>query len=158
MATAKKPNTIQGPTRQDTHTINVSIVNPNTGVMEDYGIWDKWSGGEVDSDETKYNPGAMAPPVSLGGRRTTGNVTISRLYRLHRDHLKVQKLLDAAGRSKAVIKRTPMDIRGNAFGHPIVYNATLKRVTPPDLDSEQSGAALLELEFTIDGFPKVNDS
>jgi len=28
-------------------------------------------------------------------------------------------------------------------------------MTPPDLDSEQSGAALIELEFTIDGFPSV---
>lgn len=144
-----------GPTRQDTHQISVSIADPVSGAMVPYGIWDKWSGGEVDSDETKYNPGGMAPPVSLGGRRTTGNVTISRLYRLYRDHAKMQKLIDSAGRSKAIIQRQPLDLQGHVFGNPIVYNATLKRVTPPDLDSEQSGAALLELEFTIDGFPSV---
>jgi len=150
-----------GPTRQDTHRITVQIADPVNGKMLDYGIWDKWSGGEVDSDETKYYPGGMAPPVSLGGRRTAGNVTISRLYRLQRDHAGakgsggIQKLIDSAGKSKATIHRQPLDLQGQAFGKPITYNATLKRVTPPDLDSEQSGAALIELEFTIDGFPSV---
>jgi hypothetical protein len=148
-----------GPTRQDTHRIHVKIADPaKPEAMIDYGVWDKFSGGEVDSDETKYNPGGMAPPVSLGGRRTVGNVTISRLYRLYRDHSHLNTLLASAGKSKAVIQRQPLDIQGNVFGNPLVYNGTLKRVAPPDLDSEQSGAALLELEFTVDGFPHVQDA
>lgn len=143
-----------GPTRQDTHRIKISLENPaKPGEMIPLGVWDKWSGGEIDSDETKYNPGGMAPPVSLGGRRTTGNVTISRLYRLARDHNHLQRLIDGAGKSKAVLTRQPLDIQGNVYGKAVSYNAKLKRVTPPDLDSEQSGAALIELEFTIDGFP-----
>lgn len=142
-----------GPTRQDTHRITVYISHPTNGNLINYGVFDKWSGGEVDSEETKYYPGGMVPPVSLGGRRTAGNVTISRLYRLERDHDKIQQLYDSAGRSRAVISRQPLDIDGNIYGRPIVYNATLKKVQAPDLDSEQSGAALLELEFTIDGYP-----
>jgi hypothetical protein len=144
-----------GPTRQDTHRINVRIADPKSGDMVNYGTWDKWAGGDLDSDETKYYPGGMAPPVSLGGRRTVGNVTVSRLYRLERDHDVLQQLFDSAGKSKAILHRQPLDIEGHAYGKAIVYNARLKHVTPPDLDSEQSGAALLQLEFTVDGFPTV---
>jgi hypothetical protein len=49
-----------------------------------------------------------------------------------------------------------MDIEGNVFGKPLVYNGRLKRVTPPEVDSEASGAALVEIEVTVDGFPSVN--
>jgi hypothetical protein len=31
------------------------------------GTFDKMTGGEIDSEETKYKPGGMAPQVSLGG-------------------------------------------------------------------------------------------
>lgn len=144
-----------GPTRQDTHRITVRIVNQATGKMVDYGVWDKWDGGEVDSDSSNYYPGGMAPPVALGGRQTTGNVTISRLYRLERDHQHMQEWINAAGKSAASIHRQPLDINGNVFGKPIVYQAVLKKVTPPPLDSEQSGAAIVELEFVITGFPTI---
>jgi len=144
-----------GPTRQDTHRITVLIRNRGTGKMVNYGVWDKWTGGEVDSDATNYYPGGMADPVSLGGRRTTANVVISRLYRLERDHLHLQQWINAAGKSDATIHRQPLDINGNVFGKPITYNAILKKVTPPPLDSEQSGAAIVELEFTVTGFPTV---
>src|SRR6516164_3793217 len=137
-----------GPTRQDTHRIVVRIAHPVTGTMIDYGVFDKWAGGGYDSEETKYYPGSMADPVSLAGRTNVANVTISRLYRLERDHSVIQQMFDGVGKSKAVLSRQPLDINKNVFGRPIVYNATLKRVSPPDLDSEQSGPALLELEFT----------
>jgi hypothetical protein len=144
-----------GPTRQDTHRITVSVVNQATGKMVKYGIWDKWDGGGVDSDSSNYYPGGMAPPVALGGRTTTDNVTISRLYRLERDHQHIQEWVNAAGKSAAILTRQPLDINGNVFGKPQVYNAVLKKVTPPPLDSTQSGAAIVELEFVVTGTPSV---
>lgn len=143
-----------GPTRQDTYTISVTIDPPGSDPPVNLGVFDKMSGGEVDSDETKYNPGAMAPPVSLGGRRTVGNVTVSRLYRLIRDHDRAQSLINWAGRARMTITKHPMDLDGNIYGsNPIVYSGTLKRVTFPEVDSESSGAGLLELEMTPEGFP-----
>jgi hypothetical protein len=144
-----------GPTRQDTHRITVSIANATNGIMSDFGVWDTFSGGDVDSEQTNYYPGGMEPPVSLGGRKTSNNVTISRLYRLQRDHDRMQFLFDAAGVSRMVVKRQPLDIEKNAYGKALVYNGILKHVTPPDLDSQQSGAALLQLEMTVDGYPTL---
>lgn len=144
-----------GPTRQDTHRITVSIADPKTGKLVSFGVWDKFSGGDLDSDETKYYPGGMVAPISLGGRRTPGNVTVSRLYRLERDHDRMQFLFDSAGKSRMTVSRQPLEIEGKKYGKALIYNGTLKHVSPPDLDSEQSGAALLTLEMTVDGAPTL---
>jgi hypothetical protein len=146
-------------TRQDTWRLNVHIENLNTRDMEDFGIWDKKTGGEVDSEDNIYHPGGMEDAISLGGLRSTGNVTLQRLYKLNRDHgtgssgRGVQALFNRAGKAKIKIAQHPMDINGHIFGNPIVYMGKLKRVAVPDVDSEASGAALIEIEASIQGFP-----
>jgi hypothetical protein len=142
-----------GPTRQDTYNVNVQIEHPTSGQMLDYGTWDKMSGGGLSSSATSYRPGGMAPPVSLGGQKVTANVTVSRLYRLGRDHDVVAQLLASVGKSRMVVSKQPLDIEGNVYGRPIVYRGTLDRVTPPEVDSESSTAGLLELEMVVDGYP-----
>jgi hypothetical protein len=142
------------PTRQDTYAVNVKWVTPD-GDEIDTGIWDKMTGGELDSDETKYNPGAMAPPVSLGGRKTTGNVVVSRLYRLVRDHDHVKNWLGYVGRYRVKVSKQPMDIEGNVYGNPVVYVGILKRLSLPEVDSESSGAGLIEIEVSVEGYPAV---
>jgi hypothetical protein len=146
------------PTRKDTWALWVRVedVGAPGRPMRDLGVWDKKEGGETDSEEFKYNPGAMAGSVSLGGRKLIGNVTVSRLYRLLRDHATVYTMLNnGAGRAKAKLMQQPLDLDGVPFGNPLVYDGTLKRVTPPDVDSEDSGPAMVEIEITIEGEPFV---
>jgi hypothetical protein len=144
-----------GPTRQDTHVIVVTIANPQTQVLTSFGVWDTFSGGDVDSDQQQYYPGGMGNPVALGGRKTPNNVTVSRLYRIERDHERMQFLLDAIGVSTMFVHRTPLDQYKNPAPNSLVYRGILKHVSPPDLDSTQSGPALLSLEMTVDGFPTL---
>jgi len=145
-----------GPTRSDTWEITVQIQNilhPQR-IMLDTGVWDKKEGGQVDSEETKYPPGGMKPEVSLGGRQTVENVTLRRLYRLVRDHQDLSRVLIAgAGKARVTVAQQPLDIEGNVFGRPIVWSGILKRAAFPDVDSENSDAALVELEITPDGPP-----
>lgn len=129
-------------TRQDQYSIAVSIDG------SDYGIWDKLSGGDVDSSEQKYNPGGMAPEVSLGGKVTVNNVKVSRLYDLDRDHTVIKTIIGRVGKGRVVVKKQPLDVDGNAFGDPIVYQGILKTCTPPEVDSESTNAALVELEVS----------
>jgi hypothetical protein len=149
---------VSGPTRADTWDVTVQVEDvrhPNR-IMLNLGTWDKRGGGQVDSEEYKYPPGAMQQTVSLGGRKNTDNVTVSRLYRLVRDHSNlVQKLINGAGKARMTVSQQPLDVNGNAFGQPIVWRGTLKRVTPPEHDSESSDAALIELEMTVEGEPVV---
>lgn len=131
--------------RQDQYAIAVTIDG------EDTGIWDKMSGGNVDSEETKYKPGGMAKSVSLGGSVNVENVTVSRLYVLDRDHLKVKSWINRAGRAGVTVTKQPLDVDGNVFGSPLVYTGKLKAVNPPEVDSESSDAALIELEISTVG-------
>lgn len=132
--------------RQDTYNVTVRVDEVPTGT------WDKMSGGMVDSDETKYKPGGLAPEVSLGGSVSVENVTVSRLYDLERDHQGlVRTLIARVGKAKVAVVKQPLDQDGLPFGSPLVYKGTLKSVSPPDPDSESSDAGLLEIEVTTAG-------
>lgn len=137
------------PTRQDTWSIRCSL-NGNS-----LGIWDKKSGGALDSDDGKYYPGAMQAPLALGGRKTTDNVTLSRFYDRHDDHDTINTLLNAVGKGTMSVSQRPMDENGVAYGKSIIYNGKLKRVMVPDTDSESSSIALIEIEIAITGYPSA---
>jgi hypothetical protein len=146
-----------GPTREDTWQVNVQVEDmaAGDGSMIDLGVWDKKTGGDLDSTDTVYRPGGMAPQISLGGPKTTTNITVSRLYRLNRDHAHVKRLYAAVGKGKMTVAQQPLDIEGNVFGDPVVWHGRLKTVKTPPVDSEASGAALLELEMTVEGYPSA---
>jgi hypothetical protein len=131
--------------RQDQYDVKVSVDG------QDLGTWDKFTGGEVDSDETTYKPGGMAPRISLGGSVNVGAVTVSRLFDLTRDEPIVHWLISRAGKGQAVVSKQPLDVDGNVNGRPLVYSGKLKQVNPPEVDSESSDAALIELEVTPAG-------
>lgn len=142
-----------GPTRSDTYRVNVQVEHPVSGAMINFGTWDKMTGGELSSSSSSYRPGGMGSPVSLGGQKTTANVTVSRLYRLARDHDVISQLLDGVGRVKMTVTKQPLDIEANTYGKPLVWTGTLDRVKTPDVDSESSTAGLIELEMVVEGYP-----
>lgn len=112
------------------------------------GVFDKMTGGEIDSEETKYKPGAMAPQVSLGGSVTVNNVMVSRLFRLNRDPALLPALKSRVGKGTVRVSKQSLDVDGNPFGTPLVYTGILKQLTFPEPDSESSSAALLALEVS----------
>lgn len=140
--------------RQNQHTVTLSITDPATRETRNLGVWDKFGGGGVDSEESTYRA-AGGVRVSLGGSKNPDNVTLSRLYDLVRDHAQLGWLLALVGRGTAVITKQPTNGGYVAQGRPVVYRGTLKRVTPPEVDSESDDPGLLELEFTVTGEPQV---
>jgi hypothetical protein len=145
---------VKGGTRQDTFLLNVKVTTPAGAI--NLGAFDKKSGGELDSDEVTYYPGGMVPRISLGGRVTPGNVTLQRIYDRFDDHAKIGALLNAVGKGTVTVTQRPMDIDGNVFGQTgIQWIGVLKRVQVPDVDSEATSAALLEIEVTVHGNPEV---
>jgi hypothetical protein len=137
--------------RQDQFALHFEI--ELAGNRYDMGYWDKKTGGELDSDEVKYFPGAANVSVSLGGRILPGNVTIQRIYDRADDHIqnRVGRLLEGVGRAKCTIWQRPYDLDGNLKGNRFIWKGTLKRVLIPDVDSEATGAALIECEITTAG-------
>lgn len=131
--------------RQDQYAVTLTVDNI------DFGIWDKLDGGEVDSEELKYKPGGMGAHVSLGGSVEVGNLTLSRLCLLERDHAQIHFLIERVGKANVVVNRQPLDVDANAYGDALVYTGKLKAVSPPEVDSESSDAGLLEIEITPAG-------
>lgn len=132
--------------RQDQYDVAVSVTIDS--VTKDLGTFDKFDGGEVDSEEALYHPGGMAEAIQLGGRVNVGNVTVSRLYDLTRDHPIIGWLIGGAGRGEVTVTKTSLTVDKHAVLNPLVYNGKLKRVAPPTHDSESSDAALFELEIS----------
>lgn len=132
--------------RKDQYNLTVEIDG-----MGQLGTWDKFTGGDVDSDEQKYSPGAMAPPISLGGRVTMSNVTVERLYVLERDHVSVHKLLSLVGIATITVKKQPLDVNKVPYGRPLVYRGKIKMVTPPEHDSTSSDPGMIAIEFVPTG-------
>jgi len=133
------------PTREDTWLVTLNIEG------RDLGIFDKLEGCEVDSEENKYPPGGMLPELSLGGRQTIGELTVSRYYDTQRDHTIFAWLRQQAGAGRVSISVVPLDFQGNPAGSPLVYTGTVKTVNLPDIDSESGDAALMEVAITPDG-------
>lgn len=133
--------------RQDQFNVTVTVKWNNE--TKDLGTFDKMTGGGVDSEETKYRPGNMGAEVPLGGYKTVENIVLSRLYDLSRDQADLGWLLSAVGKGTAEVKKQFLDVDGNPKGKAIVYGSgRLKRVTPPEVDSESTDAALIELEIS----------
>lgn len=127
---------------------NVTISATISGTTRDLGTFDGFSGGEIDSEETKFWPGGLGEQISLGGRREVANFTVNRLYDLVRDHPIMGWLAGGVGKGTIVASKQPIDPDRNAVGRPLVYRGTLKTVTPPDHDSESSDAGKWEMEVT----------
>jgi len=132
--------------REDQYRVTVTV--KYGGTERDLGVFDSLTGGEVDSEESKYHPGGLQEPVSLGGRKTVGNVTVSRLFDLVRDRPDQGWLIGAVGKADVTVTKTSLDPDGNAYDAPLVYNGKLKAFTPPDHDSESSDPAKFELEIS----------
>lgn len=132
--------------REDMWAVSVSV--PGLGNL---GIFDKRTGGDVDSDEQKYRPGAMGDPVSLGGAVTMSNVVLERNYVLERDHVIIHALMALAGVGDITASAQPLDTNKVPFGRPIVETGKIKQVAFPDHDSTSSNPGMLHIEFVPKG-------
>src|SRR4051812_22890016 len=97
---------------------------------EDFGVWDKLTGGEVDSETLKYKPGGMGNAITLGGSVEVGDVTISRLFAIGRDTETLHRLIGKVGKGNGVIARQALDPDGHVWGvGGLVYKGKIKTVT-----------------------------
>lgn len=132
------------PTRQDTFRVTLNVDGEN------FGVWDKKTGGDVDSNELKYRPGGMAPIQSMGGTTVPANVVLQRDYDRVDDHDRINTLLSKVGKVRATVHQQPLDFNGNAYGKAVIWHGTFKRVLVPDVDSEGNAASLIEVEVSVD--------
>jgi hypothetical protein len=131
-------------TRSDLRSVSVTIDGEQTG------IWDMLSGGEGDSEETKYRAGGGGKQENLGGPPTRENITVARLFKLDRDLPRVKQWDHKRGRAPVVVTEQFLDRDGNVASMGLAYRGLLKRVAVPEHDSESTDASRVELEISLD--------
>jgi hypothetical protein len=134
--------------RRDQYDITVSVDG-----IGNLGTFDTMTGGEVDSEAMTYRPGALGEAVSLGGTKTTGNVTVGRMMDFGFDLNIAKALIEAVGRRNVTITKIHLDVDRNHYDTTLVYTGKLKAVSFPDVDSESSEAGIMTLEVVIAGVP-----
>lgn len=132
--------------RQDQFNVTVGV--SYGGVTRDLGTFDKMEGFEVTSESTKFFPGGLGQQLSLGGRASVEDGTVSRLFDLARDQPIEGWLINGVGKAEVVITKQSLTIDGLASGKPLVYRGKLQTYTPVEPDSESTDAALFELEVS----------
>lgn len=114
---------------------------------KDLGLFETWSGGDGDSDDTRYTEGG-GNEIPLGGKQTREPITVGRLFKSDRD-LAVYPWLDSRrGKGDAVFTKQVVDDEENPVGSAIVRRGKLKKVTDPEADKGSSDASTFELEMS----------
>jgi hypothetical protein len=131
--------------RQDQHQVTLVVDG------RPCGVFDKRTGGGVDSTETKYRPGSMGSERSLGGSQMVPNVTITRLFDGPRDLDLVRWLYTHAGKARVSCSDQLLDADGLPYGRPDVYTGVLKKVMKADSDSNSTGAGTYDVEISTEG-------
>ena len=132
-------------TRKDQYAVSVSVDGTSLG------LFDQMTGGDVDTTELVYHPGGMLPTVALGGLVSVAAVVLIRLFDDVRDLPILPWLVSRVGKGNVVITKQPLDVDGNAYGKALRYQGKLKRCKPPEVDSNTTAEATIELEVTPTG-------
>jgi hypothetical protein len=135
--------------RQDQYSVTLTVRYNIGGASQVRSFtMDGFEGGEVDSEDTKFYPGGLAEQISLGGRRTVGNVTVSKLYDTVTDHPNMGWLMGGVGKADCTVVKALLNVDGASVGNVLTYTGKLKRVEPPAFDSESTDAGMWEVEVS----------
>jgi hypothetical protein len=128
--------------RSDMASIQLSV----SGVTVDNVAWDTFEGGDIEPEMQNFNPGGMAPAVSMGGLRKRSMITLTRNWdsTLRGAYLGLD---GAAGIAPATVTISTLQADGTREGNPRVYTGVLGKVTPPKFESTSSAPAMLSVEI-----------
>jgi hypothetical protein len=120
-----------------------------TGRAVPLGTFDTRSGGESTSENTKRRSGGMGAQKSYGALPDTGDVTISRVAELERDHEQNRWIRTRVGLGIITISDQPLGDDGAPYGRPTVYKGRLTGFDPGEVDSDSTDARMFELTAQI---------
>jgi len=116
----------------------------------DYGIFDKFTGGDVSAAANKHRPGGMGPEVTYLALPTYTDVSLTKVYETQRDHDRVAALHNQVGRALASVTLQPLDDQGNPWGNPRVYQGRLIGVKDGGTDSMSNAARMFEVDISVE--------
>jgi hypothetical protein len=116
----------------------------------DYGVFDKFTGGDVSAPVNKHRPGGMGPEITYLSLPTFADVSLTKVYETQRDHDRVAQLHNLAGRALASVTLQPLDDNGQPWGTPRVYQGRLTSVKDGGTDSMSNAARMFEIDIAVE--------
>jgi hypothetical protein len=114
-----------------------------TGATTDYGLFDSYTGGGSDSDETKYTGVDEVQRTSVSENQDS-NPTVAREYRRARDADIVRSRRSKIGEAVTVIPEDKDD-DGNWQQNDAPIKGLIKTITGPEGDSNSNDTAMLTI-------------
>jgi hypothetical protein len=116
----------------------------------DYGIFDKFTGGDVSAAVNKHRPGGMGPEITYLSLATYSDVTITKVYETQKDHARIASLHTAVGNQLATVTLQPLDDQGAPWGTPRTYQGRITAVKDGGTDSNSNAARMFEVDLAVE--------
>jgi len=126
------------------YTARLIVYRPGGRIELDF---EKWTGGDLDSDETKHRSAQTRQETARGGLAKRNNVTLSRECDAAAWAL-IGDLEKSAGIDDCLAIRQMVGPRGEAIGRPLVIGGKLKSPKYPDFDLASTNVGMLEVEIS----------
>jgi hypothetical protein len=142
-----------GYTQEQNYSVALYVGGDSISTATSLGVWDKFEGGEIDSETKTYRPGGMADAEVIAGLPATGEVTISKGFNAEKDGVTKKWLNSQIGKYAAAIK-TPLKADKTAIKEAQeTYVGVIKSVKPSTHDSEGDNVSMIEVTLTVKGLP-----
>jgi hypothetical protein len=116
----------------------------------DYGIFDRFTGGDVSATVNKHSPGGMGPEVTYLSLPVYADVTLTKVYNTQQDHARIAALHNAVGKQLATVTLQPLDDNGNPWGSPRVYQGRITAVKDGQTDSTSNAPRMFEIDIAVE--------
>lgn len=130
------------------YTVTLTVYRP-AGQPNIVIEMETWSGGGVDTPDTKHRNPVTRKQTARGGLQTREDVTVTREADAeawtHQSALE-----DSAGKDRATATRQAVGPRGEAIGSASSVTGLLKSVTYPDSDLNSDDVGMLEVVISAD--------
>lgn len=116
----------------------------------DYGVFDKFAGGDVSAPVNKHRPGGMGPEITYLSLPTYSDVVLTKVYETQSDHDRIATLHSLVGNGLATVTLQPLDDSGNPWGTPRTYQGRLVAVKDGGTDSMSNAARMFEVDIAVE--------
>jgi len=142
-----------GYTQEQNYSVVLYVGGGSIANAKSLGVFDKFDGGEIDSETKTYRPGGMAEAEVLVGLASTGEVKISKGFDAEKDGAMKKWLNSQIGSYAAAIKTPLKSDKSPVIEGQETFTGVVKSVSTPTHDSEGNSVSMIEVTLTIRGLP-----
>ena len=132
-----------------TTSLQTNYLNTVTVGGRNLGVFDRFSGGNRTSTNTKRRHGGSIRKKVHPSYGEFDTVTVGRDYDLAAMHAEVRRMLTTETPLPMVVRRQPLDAERRPFGDSLIYQGFVETVSPGDIDADAEDLTDIEITMTV---------